>query len=152
MSQFNKLPKVQDAEKESQYGYVHAVSGPGKLHWAIARYTYCTTVFTCCHVTCSGYFVISFAAEQQCRCRCGKKTTVSTKVFNIYTQCCFESNMPNEIPKYLLTTNIIDHMMTCKHCLHSLSFDLFSFVSLALPWPLDNLKTRVHIFVCGMHN
>ncbi|XP_022111081.1 V-type proton ATPase catalytic subunit A [Acanthaster planci] len=28
MSQFDKLPKVQDAEKESQYGYVHAVSGP----------------------------------------------------------------------------------------------------------------------------
>ena len=31
MSQFNKLPKIRDAEKESQYGYVHAVSGPGEL-------------------------------------------------------------------------------------------------------------------------
>ncbi|XP_033641144.1 V-type proton ATPase catalytic subunit A [Asterias rubens] len=28
MSQFEKLAKVRDAEKESEYGYVHAVSGP----------------------------------------------------------------------------------------------------------------------------
>lgn len=26
-----KLPKIQDADKESMFGYVHAVSGPGKF-------------------------------------------------------------------------------------------------------------------------
>lgn len=26
----SKLPKVGDEEREGQYGYVHAVSGPGK--------------------------------------------------------------------------------------------------------------------------
>ena len=26
------LPKVKDEEKESSYGYVHGVSGPGKIH------------------------------------------------------------------------------------------------------------------------
>ena len=27
----NKLPKIKDQEKESQFGYVFAVSGPGRL-------------------------------------------------------------------------------------------------------------------------
>ena len=29
MDRAAKLPKIQDEEKESKYGYVHAVSGPG---------------------------------------------------------------------------------------------------------------------------
>lgn len=28
----SKLPKIQDAERESQFGYVHGVSGPGLFH------------------------------------------------------------------------------------------------------------------------
>lgn len=28
----SKLPKIQDAERESEFGYVHGVSGPGLLH------------------------------------------------------------------------------------------------------------------------
>ena len=31
MMDSSKLPRVRDADKESQYGYVHAVSGPGKF-------------------------------------------------------------------------------------------------------------------------
>lgn len=31
MDRASKLPKLQDEERESQYGYVYAVSGPGKL-------------------------------------------------------------------------------------------------------------------------
>lgn len=27
----SKLPKVRDQDKEEEYGYVHAVSGPGKF-------------------------------------------------------------------------------------------------------------------------
>lgn len=27
----SKIPKFGDEEQESQYGYVHAVSGPGKI-------------------------------------------------------------------------------------------------------------------------
>ena len=30
MNLANKLPKIKDQEKESQFGYVFAVSGPGK--------------------------------------------------------------------------------------------------------------------------
>ena len=29
--EFQGLPRVQDVEKESQYGYVYGVSGPGEL-------------------------------------------------------------------------------------------------------------------------
>lgn len=28
----SKLPKIQDEERESQFGYVHGVSGPGVLY------------------------------------------------------------------------------------------------------------------------
>lgn len=28
---FSKLPKIRDEEHESQFGYVHGVSGPGKI-------------------------------------------------------------------------------------------------------------------------
>lgn len=31
MDRAARLPKIQDEEKESKYGYVYAVSGPGKL-------------------------------------------------------------------------------------------------------------------------
>lgn len=31
MDRAAKLPKIQDEEKESKYGYVYAVSGPGTL-------------------------------------------------------------------------------------------------------------------------
>lgn len=34
---FSKLPKIQDEERESQFGYVHGVSGPGKTY-LIFRY------------------------------------------------------------------------------------------------------------------
>lgn len=27
---FSKLPKIQDEDREGQFGYVHGVSGPGK--------------------------------------------------------------------------------------------------------------------------
>ena len=37
MDSSRNLPKVRDAEKESLYGYVHAVSGPGKLCGCIER-------------------------------------------------------------------------------------------------------------------
>ena len=30
MGRTAKLPKIEDEEKESRYGYVYAVSGPGK--------------------------------------------------------------------------------------------------------------------------
>lgn len=33
MDRAAKLPKIQDEEKESKYGYVYAVSGPGMLHF-----------------------------------------------------------------------------------------------------------------------
>lgn len=28
----SRLPKIQDAERESQFGYVHGVSGPGRVY------------------------------------------------------------------------------------------------------------------------
>lgn len=30
----SKLPKIRDEERESQFGYVHGVSGPGRPPWA----------------------------------------------------------------------------------------------------------------------
>ena len=31
MQRAQQLPKIRDAEKESMFGYVYAVSGPGKI-------------------------------------------------------------------------------------------------------------------------
>lgn len=31
----SKLPKIRDEERESQFGYVHGVSGPGTLSHAL---------------------------------------------------------------------------------------------------------------------
>ena len=30
MMDFSKLPKIRDEDKESRFGYVHGVSGPGE--------------------------------------------------------------------------------------------------------------------------
>ena len=48
------LPKVLDAEKEIEYGYVFGVSGPGtmKVHVAVALIRYCVVV----HAQCSCCF------------------------------------------------------------------------------------------------
>lgn len=32
-TKMSKLPKIGDEEREGQYGYVHAVSGPGKFQY-----------------------------------------------------------------------------------------------------------------------
>lgn len=34
----SKLVKIGDEEREGQYGYVHAVSGPGKLNISVKGY------------------------------------------------------------------------------------------------------------------
>lgn len=35
----NKLPKIKDQEKESKFGYVFAVSGPGEFRDQIIKYS-----------------------------------------------------------------------------------------------------------------
>ena len=34
MENAQRLPKIRDSEKESEYGYVYAVSGPGKWQYS----------------------------------------------------------------------------------------------------------------------
>lgn len=44
----SKLPKIRDEERESEFGYVHGVSGPGQLsssHVMIYVMSICSTVF-----------------------------------------------------------------------------------------------------------
>ncbi len=40
MDRASKLPKLEDEEKESNYGYVYAVSGPGMII-SIHEWVYC---------------------------------------------------------------------------------------------------------------
>ena len=39
MDRAGKLPKIQDEERESKYGYVYAVSGPGTVTLLLIWFT-----------------------------------------------------------------------------------------------------------------
>lgn len=46
----SKLPKIQDEDRESQFGFVHGVSGPGLNYWPFL------TMAGCC-LYCGAYFL-----------------------------------------------------------------------------------------------
>ena len=69
----NKLPKIKDQEKESKFGYVFAVSGPGVYRDQIIKYSeahlicveiyqlflYCVMLYIKQHYSClSAYFLV----------------------------------------------------------------------------------------------
>lgn len=50
----SRLPKIQDAERESQFGYVHGVSGPGRVLFTLRIVNFsCLTGQTPTCETCS---------------------------------------------------------------------------------------------------
>ena len=56
----SKLPKIRDEERESQFGYVHGVSGPGQLwlpHVNIKAVIFRKLLFPILFITQDNYYV-----------------------------------------------------------------------------------------------
>lgn len=48
----SRLPKIQDEERESQFGYVHGVSGPGGGLFTLFIYVFSVHFHLICHLVC----------------------------------------------------------------------------------------------------